>query len=115
MVEVDKGEAACAAVADGAAAVAPKSNGTSDFWFRAGPDQHIYLEPRNGVRLTEPNSADTDCRHGVYRNQAVRVDGLGRGSDLCLISNAGRYSHVFFMAEIEPDAGEVSIYYMTRK
>ena len=82
--------------------------------MRAGSDQRVYLEPLNGAQAAEANSAD-DCQNPKFGDRAVRVDGLGRGSDVCLRTNQGRRSHVFFTEEVEPDSKGISIYYVTRK
>ena len=79
---------------------------------RAG---QILLEPRNGAKLAEPNSGETDCRDAVYENRHIRIEGLGRGSDFCLRMNEGRVSRVFFTAEVQPASQEIAIYHVTWK
>jgi hypothetical protein len=114
-VDIDKGKVLCTVVLDGPATASPVKDRTTDFWLNVGSDKHVYLEPRNGARLAEPNSAAADCRGAVFLSHRVRVDGLGRGSDLCLRSNGGRYSHVFFTDEVQPDSTQIAICYVTWK
>lgn len=89
-------------------------NPQADFTVKAGPDQRVYLEPLNGAQVAEANSVD-DCQNPKFGDHAVRVDGLGPGSDVCLRTSKGQRSHVFFTGEIEPDSKQVSILYVTRK
>jgi hypothetical protein len=114
-VDIDKGEVTCIGVLDGPPAPSPMRDRSSDFWLNLRSDNHIYLEPRNGARLAEPNSGDANCGGAVLLTHRVRVDGLGPGSDLCLRGNSGRYSHIFFNGEVQPDSKEIVIYHVTRK
>jgi hypothetical protein len=115
--DVDKGEVSCTIVLDdGPPPASPLwLDRTSDFWLRAAYGRHLYLEPRKGARLAEPNSAEADCSDAVYLHHHIRIDGLGPGSDFCLRTNEGRVSRVFFTAEVQPDSQEIALYYVTWK
>ena len=113
--DIDHGGVLCTVVLDGPASTSPMSDHTSDFWLHLRSDKHVYLEPRNGARLAEPNSTEADCRGAVFLDRRIRIDGLGPGSDLCLRSNEGRISHIFFTGEVQPDSKQIAIYYVTRK
>jgi len=112
-VDVDRGRLSCTVVVD-APPQPPPPDRVSDFWVRSEPGHRIYIEPRNRARVAEPNSAAADCTGAVFLTQAVRIDGLGAGSDLCLRTGAGHTAHIFFTAEIRPDS-PIQIYYVTRK
>jgi hypothetical protein len=71
-------------------------------------DGHLYLTPGPRVRLSEPNSAAAYCRSTAYRPSPVRIDGLGPGSDICMVARNGRTVHLFFTAEVDPDASTVT-------
>ncbi len=107
-VDIDHGRAECGAGGD-------TPNGASDFEFRAAADGRLYLEPRNGARLAEPNSAHASCRGAVFGGGSVRIDGLGMGSDVCLRSSEGRVSQIFFTAEMRSGDERIAIHYVTWK
>jgi hypothetical protein len=44
----------------------------------------------------------------------VRIDGLGPGSDVCLRTNSGAGSQIFFTGEVESGSEELRIYFVTR-
>jgi hypothetical protein len=116
--DADKGAVSCTIVLDEDQPNTPSpgsSDRASDFWLRAAHGPHLYLEPRKGAQLAEPNSAETDCSDAVYQHQHIRIDGLGPGSDFCLRTNEGRVSRVSFTAEVQPDSQEIAIYYVTWK
>lgn len=115
VADIDYGEVLCTVVLDGPAAASPTSDRTSDFWLHLRSDNHVYLEPRNGARLAMPDSTEGECRIAVFLERRVRIDGLGPGSDLCIRSNKGRYSHVFFTSEVQPDSRQITIHYVTRR
>ena len=104
-VDLDRGDILCP----------PNVSRNSDFRFAAKTDGQVYLEPLNGARLAEPNSAGINCEGAAPGTREVRVDGLGMGSDVCLRTNKGRYSHLFFTDDILPGRDETKVYFVTRK
>jgi hypothetical protein len=75
-----------------------------------GSDRRVYLEPRNHARLAEANSAGASCRGAVFVNPRTRVDGLGPGSDVCLLSGRGRRAELFFTSEVSAESREITMH-----
>ena len=114
-VDVDEGKLVCAVVRAGPPASRPLKDRVSDFWLHADGLDGVYLESRNGAWLSEPDSAGVDCAGALFDKHNVRVDGLGSGSDLCVRTNRGHVSHIFFTGEVEPGINGTTIYYSTSK
>src|SRR5262249_46959529 len=113
-VDVDRGKVLCTVVLDGPPAASLMYDRTSAFWLNSAAHDHVYLEPRNGARLADPDSSDAACANAVFRPHKIRIDGLGPGSDFCLLSKEGHVSHVFFTNDVEPGK-QISIYFVTRR
>jgi hypothetical protein len=94
--------------------VKPSNNGT-DIQLQRRYATGLYLMPLNQARIAQLGAADANCAHGKYERQPVRIDGLGPGADICVVTNRGDYSHLFFTGEVIAASGEVSFYYVTRR
>ncbi|MCU1259771.1 MAG: hypothetical protein JWO80_2656 [Bryobacterales bacterium] len=114
-VDIDKGKLLCPAVRGGPSPASPTTDHSSDFRLHVGSDHHLYLEPQNSARLAEPNSAEADCGGAIFLDRSIRVNGLGPGSDLCVRSSEGRYAHIFFTGEVQPDSRQIEVYYVTTR
>jgi hypothetical protein len=69
----------------------------------------LLLRPVNGARM------DSDCK-GVYRDQALRVEGRGVGDDLCIKTRQGHTSHVFFEGDdVLPSTTELKLWIVTKE
>jgi hypothetical protein len=84
-----------------------------DFRLIRKQDGHLYLGPRPGAIFAEPNTA-ADCRRTPFKPQPVRIDGLGLGSDVCMVTRAGRPVHIMLTSEVEPDATTLTVTYTVR-
>jgi hypothetical protein len=92
----------------------PDSSGAADVAVQIRSGAGLYLTPLNGARIAQIGETDSNCGRGKYQRQAVRVDGLGPGSDICVITNGGSRSHLFITEEISATSAELKIYYVTR-
>jgi hypothetical protein len=72
------------------------------------------LKPLNGARISQLGEADSNCGHARYQREAVRIDGLGPGSDLCVRTNGGARSQIFITGEVQPGSEELRLYFVTR-
>jgi len=113
-LDLDKGQVVCTVILDAPPAEFPLADRKSDLWLHRTADHEIYLEPRNGARLAEPNAIEADCRNAVFLTRPVRIDGLGPGSDVCVRTNQGRISQMFLKTEIGPDSERIALHYVTR-
>jgi hypothetical protein len=69
----------------------------------------LLLQPVNGTQM------DPACQ-SVYRDQPLRLETLGTGDDLCVKTQEGYASHVFFEGDdIAPDTKELKIWIVTTK
>lgn len=69
----------------------------------------LILRPANGARV------QPDCT-GAYRDQALRVEGLGKGDELCVKTENGYISHLFFEGDdVQPDAAKLTLWIVTKK
>jgi carboxypeptidase family protein len=69
----------------------------------------LLLRPVNGARM------DSDCK-GVYRDQALLIEALGAGDDLCIKTRNGHTSHVFFEGgDVLPSTTELKLWIVTKE
>jgi hypothetical protein len=69
----------------------------------------LLLRPTNGARI------QPDC-NGAYRDEALRVEGLGMGDDLCVETRTGYESHLFFEGDdVEPNTAKLTLWIVTKK
>jgi carboxypeptidase family protein len=69
----------------------------------------LMLHPVNGARI------QPDC-NGPYRNQALRVEGLGKGDDLCVKTRMGHESHLFFEGDdVGPTTTKLTLWIVTKQ
>jgi len=113
--DLDRGKVWCTLPGDRESPSRAANERVSDFRVEAGAGERIYLEPRNGAQLAEPNSARADCSGAALLDRRVRVDGLGPGSDVCIRSNSGRHAHLFLVTEVQPDSKEIGFHYVIWK
>lgn len=92
----------------------PDSSNTGDIAVQIRDGAGLYLTPLNGARMAQLGKADSNCSQGNYGRQPVRIDGLGPGSDICVLTNGGNRSQLFITTEISATTDELKIYYVTR-
>jgi hypothetical protein len=74
----------------------------------------VYLAAINGAALSTVNPSTADC-HDVHPSEAkVRINGLGRGDEICVYTHDRKSSHVFFTEEVALGSKEVLIWQITR-
>jgi hypothetical protein len=72
-------------------------------------DGVLLLRPANGARIQR------DC-DGAYRDEALRLAGLGKGDELCVTTGKGYESHLFFEGDdVEPNATQLNLWMVTKK
>ena len=69
----------------------------------------VYLNPVNGTTLS------ADCSTATLSKSKIRVDGLGRGDDICARTHEGLPSHVFLVDDAERDSPSTRLWHVTRK
>jgi hypothetical protein len=68
----------------------------------------LLLRPANGARI------QPDC-NGAYRDEPLRVAGLGKGDELCVRTGKGYESHLFFEGDdVEPNATQLTFWIVTK-
>jgi hypothetical protein len=95
--------------------VLAQSTTAADIALEGRGDMGIYLTPLNTARIAETGAADSECGRGKYERHPVRIDGLGSGSDICVLTRTGVRSHLFITGEVVAASEDVRIYYVTRK
>lgn len=83
-----------------------------DLSLETTPDGPVYLRPINGARISLRNADCSDAKTSIH---PVRVDGLGQGSDLCVLTRSGRRVHIFLMSDILTAATEAELWCVSRK
>ncbi len=102
-VDVDKGKAFS------------KVTRSVEFRLQSDDSGRLLMMPLHGALLAQPNSAGLSCEGARYSKEAVRVAGLGLGSDLCLRTNEGRNAQIFFTEEVAPNTANLRVTYITWK
>jgi hypothetical protein len=75
----------------------------------------LYLVAMNGATLSKPDAATSDCSGVTFGTKRIQVIGFGHGVDVCVRTNRGSVSHVFFTEDIENNSSTVALWYVTRK
>ena len=92
-----------------------KRNSAADIRLEIRDGTRLYLTPLNGARMAQIGAADSNCDRGRYERQPVWIDGLGTGSDICVVTNGRGRSHLFIIGDVSTTAHEVELYYVTRR
>lgn len=85
----------------------------ADISIKRTKDNYIHLESRNGATLADAN-APTTCPDSILTRSAIRIDGLGPGSDICIRTSSGRRTQLFLTSEVEPSSKHITFHYVTR-
>jgi hypothetical protein len=97
------GKSYCSGTSEG-----PPQPGAAD--LRLARDQvGIYLVAVDRAVLS------VGCRDVKPNETRIRVDGLGRGDDVCVQTHDGLRSHVFFATDVEPTSQSIRLWYVTRR
>jgi hypothetical protein len=75
----------------------------------------IYLQPINGAGMYAPGYPYDGCKNDSRSDARVRIDGFGRGLDVCVRTRDHRVSHVYVLGEVGADSTEVRIWLTTTK
>ena len=69
----------------------------------------LILRPANGARI------QPDC-DGAFGDEALSVEGLGKGDELCVRTSKGYESHLFFEGDdVQPDTTKLTLWMVTKK
>jgi Carboxypeptidase regulatory-like domain len=77
----------------------------------------VFVEEHGALLLRPVNGAliDPGCK-AAYLGQNLRVDGLGKGDDLCVKTRNGHTSHVFFEGDdVLPGTTELKLWIVTTR
>ena len=77
------------------------SSTSDDFRLEAdGP--RLYLQPRHGAQFAQSTitSGFGGCASARYTKGRVRLDGLAKGVDICVRTDAGRYAELTLDAAV---------------
>jgi hypothetical protein len=91
--------------------ICPQSEGAAKDMDVVFLEEHgaLLLRPANGSRIQR------DC-NGAFRDRALRIEGLGRGDDLCVRTGKGYESHLFFEGDdVEPSTTQLTLWIVTKK
>jgi hypothetical protein len=95
------------------ALVAPTSQ-SADFRLTED-DGGLYLTLLNGA--TRLSGCRTEFNHSRTNKEssALRIDGMGEDSEICIRTSHGRFSEIYLTREVQPDDKQIMIYVVTRR
>lgn len=116
-VDLDAGECACVVTVDGDGTEPPGHPSGKNDDFRLEPSgSRLYVQPRHRTLLAKPTPSPselTGCTAAQYANARIRVDGLSKGSSICVRTNEGRYAEITVDQTIVSRADHISLSYRT--
>jgi hypothetical protein len=115
-VDIDEGKLVCNVGLDGRGADQPRPDLDSDFWVRIGASGEVYLTPRNGARLAlnPPTEwSKSGCISASYSSKEVQINGLPRGSRICIRTSRDRYAQIEFFDVVPSGAETVKAAFIT--
>ena len=94
----------------------PSGGREADADIRLSHDENgVYLTAMNGALFSEPDLPRGDCREAHPKEKQLRIDGLGRGDDICLYTHDRHWSHMFFTDAINRGSRQIAFWQITRK
>lgn len=75
----------------------------------------LYLAAVNRATIGTPDAPTSDCSDVTVGSQRIAIAGLGPGVDICVKTDRGYLSHVFFTEDIKNQSSTVALSYVTRK
>ncbi|MBN9663615.1 MAG: hypothetical protein J0H49_35785 [Acidobacteria bacterium] len=110
-VDLDAGKTECIVTLDGDDTELPGHPIGKHDDFRLEPaGNRLYLVPRNGALLSKTSSRQagkSGCEQALYAKNRVRIDGLTKGSYLCVRTNKAGYAELLIEEPIRPGATHV--------
>jgi len=92
--------------------VSPTSR-SADFQLTEN-DGGIYVTPLNGAARQSVCGTEFNRRRAKKETSALRIDGMGEGSEICMETTHGRFSKIYLTHEVQPGDQQIAIYVVTR-
>jgi hypothetical protein len=116
-VDLDAGRCACTVTLDGNGREPPSHPAGKDDDFRLEPrGVRVYVEPRHGTfvaKATPSASGLTGCMAAQYSTRRLRIDGLSRGSSICVRTSERRFAELTVEQTIFAGADRALLSYST--
>ncbi len=91
----------------------PTAEGTADFCL-SEKEGGLYLSPVNKAGNSKICGKDFGQDGAQGKKSALRIDGLGPGSEICIKTNHGRFSKIFLTREVQPGDKKIEFDIVTR-
>jgi len=93
--------------------VSPSKPGAGDLILSAHAGG-LYLVPLNKASISS-HCTEKPLLTTISGNRpSIRVDGLGKNSEICVRANHGSHAKIFLTREVQPGADQISIHIVTR-
>lgn len=89
--------------------------GQSDLGLTRDDNGALHLTALNSAKIASPDNSAGDCRHAKWTEARLAITGLGPGIDFCVKTKRGNIAHAFFTEDVDPTAGTVHLWYVTRR
>lgn len=88
----------------------------AEFWFHAVSADERYVEPQNGallVRVEVEEMRAEVCAAATLSGDPIPVNELTTGSQVCYLTNQGRYGYFQLLAPVGPSPGTLNLSFTT--